>query len=87
MAFVTELPVFINWKHKTYDLILVMVNWLTKMIYYKLIKIIIDAFDLVEVILNVLVWYYDLLNYIMSNGDLVFISKFCLLLCYFFEIK
>ena len=41
--FVTQLQVLTNWKGKIYDSILVIVNWLTKIVDYKPIKITINA--------------------------------------------
>lgn len=35
MDFVTELLIFINWKNKIYNPILVIIDRLTKMIFYK----------------------------------------------------
>lgn len=40
--FITSLPVSSTWKGKIYDLILFMVNSLTKMAYYEPVKITID---------------------------------------------
>ena len=40
---------------KSYDSILVIIDWLTKMVHYKLVKIIINKLDLVQVIINVIV--------------------------------
>ena len=57
------------------------------MVYYKLVKVIIDTLRLAKVILDVVVWHNGLLNSIMSNKSLLFPSKFWLLLCYFFGIK
>lgn len=37
--FVISLPILTNWKRDSYDTIFVMVNYLIKMIYYKLVKI------------------------------------------------
>lgn len=53
MDFVIELPIFTNWKDETYDLILVIINQLTKMVNYKLVNITINAFNLAKVIFNV----------------------------------
>lgn len=66
---------------------LVIVNQLTKMIHYKPVMITIDAFVLAEVIINIVVRQQDLLNLIISDWGLVFISKFWLSLCYFRKIK
>ena len=55
MNFVTGLLISINWKGENYDSILVIVNWLTKIMHYKLVKVTIDAPALVEVILDMVV--------------------------------
>ena len=87
MDFVTGLPILTNWKGENYDFILVIVNQLTQIVYYELAKVTIDAVGLAKVILNVVFWHYGLLNLIVFNKSLLFISKFWLLLCYFFGIK
>ena len=53
MDFVTELPGSTNWNEESYDSILVIVNWLTKMVHYELVKVTINALELAEVILNI----------------------------------
>ena len=55
MDFVTGLPVSTDWKGESYDSILVIVDRLTKMVYYEPIKVTINAPGLAEVILNVVV--------------------------------
>ena len=87
MDFVIGLPVSINWKEETYDSILVIVDWLTKMIYYKPVKITIDTLGLVKVIIKAIMQYYGLLDLIVSDCGSVFTSRFWSSLCYFFEIK
>ena len=57
------------------------------MMYYKPVKIFIDALGLAEVILDVVVWYHGLHNSIISDRGSLFTSKFWLLLCYFLGIK
>ena len=57
------------------------------MVHYKLVKITINAPRLAEIIVDVVVWHHGLPNSIVTNRDLVFTSKFWLLLCYFFGIK
>ncbi len=81
------LPVLTNWKGDTYDSILVNVDQLTKMVYYKLVKITIDTFSLAGVILDMVIKYHGLPNSIMSDWGSIFNTKFCLLLCYFLRIK
>ena len=74
--FVIWLPSFADWKDKSYDSILVIIYWLTKIVYYKLVLIVITIPTLVKVIFNIVVWYYDLFNFIISTYGLIFISKF-----------
>lgn len=81
------LPIFTNEKANSYDSILVIVNRLTRIVYYEPVKIISDAFDLTKIILDKIVEHYSLPNSIMSDWSLVFISKLWLSLCYFLGIK
>ena len=53
--FVMRLPISTNWKGDSYNFILVIIDWLTKIVYYKLVRIIIDTLRLAEVILDVIV--------------------------------
>lgn len=85
--FVTRLLILTNWKVDIYDIILVIIDWLKKMVYYKLIKIIINTSKLVEIILDMVVLYHSLPNSIMSNRGLLSTSKFQSSFCYFFGIK
>ena len=85
--FVTGLPISTDWKKDSYDLILVIVNWLTKLVHYKLVKVTIDALDLTEVIIDVIVGYHRPLNLIVIERELLFILKFWSLLYYFLGIK
>ena len=87
MDFVTRLPVLTDWKGETYDSILVIVDWLTKIVYYKQVKITIDTPGLAKVILNVIVRHHNLLNSIIINRGSLFTLKFWSLLCYFLGIK
>ncbi len=87
MDFVTGLPVSTNWKDETYDTILVIVDWLTKMVHYELVKVTIDAPALAEVIIKVVVRHHGSPDSIVSDRGLVFISKFWSSLCYFLGIK
>ncbi len=87
MDFVTGLPVSTNWKGETYDLILVIVDQLTKMVYYEPVKVTINALALAEVIIEAVVQYHGLLDSIVNDQSLVFTSKFWSSLCYFLGIK
>ena len=85
--FITSLPISINWKRKNYDSILVIIDWLIKMVYYKSVKITINAPGFAKVIINVVMRYHGLLDSIVINKGLFFTLKFWSLLCYFFYIK
>lgn len=43
MDFITQLPVSTNWKSKTYDLMMIIVNRLIKIVYYELVQVIING--------------------------------------------
>ena len=81
------LPFSTHWKDDSYDSILVIVDWLTKMVHYEPVKVTVDAPGLAKVILDVVVWYHGFSDSIISDSDSLFTSKFWLLLCYFLSIK
>ena len=87
MDFVTGLPISTNWKEDSYDSILVIVDWLTKMVHYEPVKITIDAPGLAEVIIDVVVRHHGLPNSIVTDRSSLFTSKFWSSLCYFLGIK
>ena len=87
MDFVTGLPLFADWKGDSYDLILIIVDCLTKMVYYEPVKITINAPGLAEVIIDVVVRHHGLPDSIISDRGAIFISKFWSSLCYFLGIK
>lgn len=55
MDFVISLPVSTNLKNRSYNLILVIVDRLIKMMHYELVKVIIIILELAEVIINVMI--------------------------------
>ena len=57
------------------------------MVYYKPVKITINAAGLAEVIIDIIVCHHDLSNSIAIEKSSLFISKFWLLLCYFLGVK
>ena len=85
--FVTSLPISTNWKRDNYNSILVIVDRLAKMVYYKPIKIIINAPGLAEVIIDIIVCHDGFSESIVTDKGSLFISKFWSLLCYFLDIK
>ena len=76
MDFVSGLPFSADWKDNSYDSILVIVNQLNKMVYYKLVKVLIDAPEQTIVILDIVVWYHGLPDSIVTDRDPLFILKF-----------
>lgn len=53
MNFITGLPISKNWKGESHNSIPVIINWLTKNIYYKLIKVKINTSSLAKVIVDI----------------------------------
>ncbi len=86
MDFITSFPISADGKGDSYNLILVIINRLTKMVYYKPIKIIIDAQGLAEVIIDVVVCHHGVPESIVTDRGLLFTSKFWFSLCYFLGI-
>ena len=76
--FVTSLPISTDWKGDSYNSILVIVDWLTKMIHYKPVKVTIDASGLAEVIINVVIRHHGLPDLIVIDRGSLFTSKFWL---------
>ncbi len=87
MVFVTGLPILANWKGNNYNSILVIVDRLTKIIHYEPVKVTINAPGLAKVIIIVVVRHQGVPESVVTDRDLLFISKFCSLLCYFLDIK
>ena len=57
------------------------------MVHYKPVKVTIDTSSLAEVIIDMVVHHHGVPELIVTNRDLLFISKFWFLLCYFLGIK
>ena len=87
MDFVIGLRISTNWKRDSYNSILIIVDWLTKMVHYKPVKITINALRLAKIIIDVVVWHHGLPNSIVTDKGSLFTSKFWSSLCYFFGIK
>ncbi len=85
--FVTSLSISANWKDDSYDLILVIVDRLIKMVYYESVKVTIDAPGLAKMIIDMVVRQQGVLESIITDRGLLFTSKFWSLLCYFLGIK
>ncbi len=57
------------------------------MVHYELVQITIDAPSLAKVIIDVVICHHRVPESIITDQSLLFISKFCSLLCYFLDIK
>ncbi len=73
---VTSLPISANWKGGSYDLILVIVDGLTKMVHYEPVKVTINTLGLAGVIINIVMHHHGVLESIVMHQGLLFISKF-----------
>ena len=87
MDFVNGLPLSADWKGDSYDSILVIVNQLTKMVYYEPVKVTIDAPGLAEVIIDMIIWHHGLPDSIVTDRCSFFTSKFWSSLYYFLGVK
>ncbi len=87
MDFVTGLPISADRKGDSYDLILVSVDRLTKIVHYEPVKVTIDAPHLAKVIINVVVHHHGVPESIVTDRGLLFTSKFWSSLCYFLGIQ
>lgn len=67
MDFAISLPIPINWKSKIYNSILVIINQLMKMVYYKPLKVIINTPVLAKFIITVKMQDYNFSDLIVSN--------------------
>ena len=85
--FVTGLSILTDRKGDSYDLILVIIDQLIKMVHYEPVKVTIDALALAKVIIDVVVRHFGLSNSIVTNRGSLFTSKFLSTLCYFLSIK
>lgn len=81
------LSISTNWKEETYNSILVIINRLTKIVHYELVKVTIDASRLVKVIINIIVQHHNFSDSIITDYRSVFTLKFWFSPYYFFESK
>lgn len=80
-------PISTNQKRDHYNMIFIIINRLTKMIHYKLIKTTIDISGLVKIIINLIIRYHGFPESIVSNKNSLFTLNFWSLLRYFLNIK
>lgn len=65
--FVIMLLIFANWKGENYDSIFNIIDWLLKIVYYQLVKVIVDTIVSAIVIIDVVLAYHDLPDFILIN--------------------
>ena len=61
------LSILMDWKRDSYDSIFVIVNRLTKIIYYTPVKVTINTSSLAEIIINMVVRHYGLPDSIVTD--------------------
>lgn len=76
MNFVTYLLISNNWKDDSYNLILIIINNLTKIVNYKPVKTTIDIASLRKIIINVVMRHNNLSNSIVSYKNVLFMFEF-----------
>lgn len=62
-----SLSILIDWKDNSYDLILIIIDYVIKMVYYTLVKIRINGAGFAKMIINVVIKYHNLLMSIISD--------------------
>ena len=87
MDFGTGLLLLVNWKDDRYDAILVLIDWLIKIVYYNAVITTIHIWKLADVIIDIVVRHYSFPESIISNSSSMFNSKFWFLLYNFFDIN
>ena len=85
--FVTCLLILTDCKRNNYDSILVIIDWLIKIVHYKLVIVIINIMGLIKIIIDVVVRHYNLMDLIITNKRVLFTLKSWSLLYYFLGIK
>lgn len=85
--FVICLSLLIDCKIDSYDTIFIIVDRLTKMVYYESVKTTIDVVNLAKVIINIVISYYGLPGSIVSDRCSLLTLRFWFLLYHFFSIK
>ena len=72
MDFMIGLPLFADWKGDNYDSIFVIVNCLTKIVYYEPVKVTIDTPGQAQVIIDMVVRHHSLPDSIISDLGAIF---------------
>lgn len=72
MNFMLDLLILKNKNNDNYNLILASFKYLLKVVYYKLVKIMIDAFGIENIILNIVIKQNNFSNSIIYNRNVLF---------------
>ena len=76
MDFVTSFSISTDWKKDNNNSIFIIVNQLTKIVYYNPVKINIDVLKLAKFMINMGMHCHGLLDSIVTNRGLFFNLKF-----------
>ena len=57
------------------------------MVYYKVVRTMIDISELAKMVIDIILRHHDTLKSIINDRDSLFTLKFWFLLCYFLDIK
>ena len=74
--FIIGLVILADLKDDSINSIFVIVNWLTKIRYYELVKVMINTLGLAKVIINMVIYHYGVLESIVIDQGLLFILNF-----------
>ena len=85
--FVTRLPRSKDWRGVEYDSILVIVDRLTKMVHYEPVLTTLDAEQLAAVLIETVIKYHGLPNFIVTDRGSLFTLKIWSSLCYYLNVK
>ena len=72
----------LSWWNWAYDVILVIINYYIKMMRYFSTTFNIDALELIELFINMILKNYDLSMFLITNCEFLFMSSYWLLFCY-----
>lgn len=76
MDIVIDLQLLIDRKNYSYNLILVIMKYLIKMVYHKLVETTINGVSPVVVIIDIMIKHYNHLELIVSDRSFLFTLKF-----------
>lgn len=65
MDFVMGLPISTDWKNERFNSILIIIDYITKIVYYKPVKVTIDRLNLIKVIINIAIYYHSIFKSII----------------------